>query len=375
VCFRRRSTAPRRSDPGARAGHALTSAEELEIDFRAISETLFDGVAILQDGRVLYANVGFLEVTGYSYAEVIGRAILDFVAAESRDMVRQRMESSVDGRFEVAGVRKGGRRVLLEGATRKQPIGGRPARVMVFRDITERRQLQERLRQLHPLQAISELAGGIAHDFNSLLLVVLGHSEFLVQGCKGNDALSARVIAIRDAAEGGAALVRQLFAFTRQHPRVVQVMSLNSAVQSMSRLLKALVRGDIHIVIRLAENLEAVRADPVQIQQIIMNLAVNARDAMPHGGTLTIETANAAAHDGEYCLLRVSDTGHGMSDETKHRIFEPFFTTKETEGGTGLGLVTVRRIVQDSGGFMSVVSEPGRGSVFCVYLPQHRSRR
>jgi len=152
------------------------------------------------------------------------------------------------------------------------------------------------------------------------------------------------------------------------------VMNLNRTVQSVSRILRALCGRQIQIVMRLSEDLEAVRADPVQIQQIVMNLAVNARDAMPRGGRLTIETANAATQDGAYGLLRVSDTGHGMSDETKRRIFEPFFTTKETLGGTGLGLMTVRRIVEDGGGFISVDSEPGRGSVFCVYLPRQRSR-
>jgi PAS domain S-box-containing protein len=373
-CFRCRSRASRRHDAGANAGHARTPTGEAEIDFRAITEASFDGVAIIQDGRVLYANLGLLEMSGYSYDEMIGRPTLEFVSTESWDKIRRRMESGIDGRFELAGLRKDGRRVLLEATTRTQLILGRVARVAVFRDITERRQLEERLRQVETLHAIGELAGGIAHDFNNLLTVIRVHSESVVHSSTGNDALREHGTAIQEATESGAAFVQQLFALKRRQPSVPQVMSLNSAVQSVSRILRALCGRQIQIVMRLSEDLEAVRADPVQIQQIVMNLAVNARDAMPRGGRLTIETANAATQDGEYGLLRVSDTGHGMSDETKRRIFEPFFTTKETLGGTGLGLMTVRRIVEDSGGFISVDSEPGRGSVFCVYLPRQRSR-
>jgi two-component system cell cycle sensor histidine kinase/response regulator CckA len=248
-------------------------------------------------------------------------------------------------------------------------------------NVTEKKRLEEQLRQAQKMEAIGRLAGGVAHDFNNLLQVILGYSETLREQLEGNQQALLSLAEIESAARRSEALVSQLLAFSRRQMLQPSILDLNEIVRGAERLLRPLLREDIELRVRLDPNLGRVAADAGQISQVIINLAVNARDAMPEGGVLTITTENASIEcpqvlpegtmpPGEYVLLSVSDTGTGMDPETRARIFEPFFTTKGAGQGTGLGLSMVQGIVTQSGGSISVESEPGRGSTFRICLPR-----
>ena len=249
------------------------------------------------------------------------------------------------------------------------------------REITEQRRLEAQLRQAQKMEAIGRLAGGVAHDFNNLLSVIHGYTEILMRRFQPADPAYREAKQVLTATERAAALTQQLLAFGRKQVLVPRVIDLNSVVKEMDHMLRRLIREDIDLTIRTDAKLWLVRADPAQMEQVIINLAVNASDAMPTGGRVTLETRNieldetAARQDpslvpGSYVLLSVTDTGIGMDAETRARIFEPFFSTKELSKGTGLGLATVYGIVQQSGGYISVYSEPGQGAIFKVYLPR-----
>ncbi len=249
---------------------------------------------------------------------------------------------------------------------------------VMFLDITERRRaeeerrrLEDQLRQSQKMEAVGRLAGGIAHDFNNLLMVIMGHGELLRRGLSGDDPRLRKVQHVMGAAERAARLVRQLLAFSRKQVLEPQVVDLNALVAETARMLRPLLGEDVRIVTRLDPTLGRARVDPAQVDQVLMNLAVNARDAMPAGGTLALETSNLDGRGtGSYVALTVRDTGHGMDDATRAQVFEPFFTTKGGTGGTGLGLSMVYGIVQQSGGQVSVESAPGRGSSFRILLPR-----
>ncbi|MEW6542920.1 MAG: PAS domain S-box protein [Nitrospirota bacterium] len=253
--------------------------------------------------------------------------------------------------------------------------------VVSFADITERLKLEEQLRQAQKMEAIGRLAGGIAHDFNNLVMVINGYSAALLEHLDPNDALRRYPLEIKKAGERAASLTRQLLAFSRRQVLEPRVLSLNDCVVSMGDMLRRLIGEHINLVMALDRSLRCVKADQAQMEQVVMNLVVNARDAMPEGGTLTIETSNVeidpalarrlgSVQPGPYVKLAVTDTGHGMDAETQARIFEPFFTTKEQGKGTGLGLASVYGIVKQSGGAISVQSAPGQGATFAVYLPR-----
>ena len=280
---------------------------------------------------------------------------------------------------------KDGRLIDVEVATHEIAYGGRPAVLAVLMDVTHRRQLEEQLRQSQKMEAVGMLAGGIAHDFNNLLTIITGYSQLLLVNMPQQDANRGAVEQIMKAGERAAALTRQLLAFSRRQVLQPKVLDMNHVVGGLGSMLHRLIGEDIDLRLNLGPDLARVRADPGQIEQVIMNLALNARDAMPRGGTLTIETRNVqlderytgthiAVRSGHYILLAVSDTGTGMDAETRSHMFEPFFTTKGQGRGTGLGLSTVFGIVKQSGGNLEVYTEPGRGTSFKIYLPRADTR-
>jgi signal transduction histidine kinase len=271
----------------------------------------------------------------------------------------------------------------LSGAGRVQ-LGahGEPLRAVgITLDVTERRTLEEQYAQAQKMDAIGRLAGGVAHDFNNLLTVILGNCELLLTDLDPDDQRQKDILEIQRAGTSAAGLTRQLLAFSRKQIIEPTVLDLNMVVAEMRAMLGRLIREDVTVVLALEPAVAPVKADRGQVEQIVLNLAVNARDAMPKGGTLTIETANveldehyAKAHldvkPGRYVVLTVTDSGSGMTPQVQARLFEPFFTTKDVGKGTGLGLATVHGIVTRSGGSVNVYSEVGRGTSFKVYLPR-----
>lgn len=250
----------------------------------------------------------------------------------------------------------------------------------VLRDLTQQKQLEAELRQAQKMEAVGQLAGGVAHDFNNILTVVLGYAQALLNGNPPGDPQHEALSEIVKAADRAASLTRQLLAFGRRQILRPRVLDLNSVVADMDRLLRRVIGENIELVTVMQPHLGRVRADPGQIEQVLMNLAVNARDAMPKGGKLSLETAHAELGQdapslldcppGRYVLLSVSDTGHGMDQPTRERAFEPFFTTKEVGKGTGMGLATVYGIVKQSGGAIGLESQLGAGATFRIYLPR-----
>ncbi|GAC1616087.1 MAG: PocR ligand-binding domain-containing protein [Candidatus Acidiferrum sp.] len=334
--------------------------------------------------RFLQVNDAAIAQYGYTREEFENITVLDIRPESEREKHQQHMKNtSLEGRYR--GVwkhrAKNGKTFDVEYISHDLEYLGRRVRLAVIQDISERHQLEEQLRQAQKMEAVGRLAGGIAHDFNNLLMVIKGHTELLLNVLAPSDHVTRKIEQIDRSADRAAALTRQLLAFSRMQVLNPQVLNLNVIVEEIGKLVLRLIGEDIELSIRKDADLGAVRADANQIEQIIMNLVVNARDAMPGGGRLLIETSNAefdhssgAAHSlmtpGRYVLLAVTDTGTGMDQETQAHIFEPFFTTKEKGKGTGLGLATVYGVVKQSGGFIWVYSELGKGTSFKVYLPR-----
>ena len=342
-------------------------------------------IATVAEGRYIDVNESFLRVTGYEREEVIGRTSLELKFWEPPDDRARFLEilkkqGSVRG-LEIAFLTKSGERRTGLNSAEVIEIAGQKCIIAIFRDFTEQKFLERQLRQAQKMEAVGQLAGGIAHDFNNLLGVIIGWSEVFEEQLGQNDPLRPKAEQIRKAGQSAAALTRQLLAFSRKQVLEPEVLDLNTVVADTLEMLQRLIGENIELVTIPAPELGRVKADQGQIEQVIMNLAVNARDAMPQGGKLTITIANAKMDDvsirqhpgavpGSYAMLALSDTGCGMDHETQARIFEPFFTTKELGKGTGLGLSTVYGIVKQSGGYISVYSELGRGTTFKIYLPR-----
>jgi len=355
--------------------------------FRLLVEGVKDYAVFMadSDGKVMTWNAGAQRVFGYSAAEVEGRHFSMFYPPNevAEGIPQQHLGRAVESSIETEGlrVRADGKPFWADTtitALRNDRNGFRGF-AMIVHDTTDRRRLESQVRQVQKMEAVGRLAGGVAHDFNNLLTVINGYSEMLIGAIPQDDAHWVAVNAIREAGERAASLTSQLLAFSRKAIVESKVLDLNDVVVQSERLLRRLIGEDIILTTALAPGLRRVRADPSQMEQIVLNLAVNARDAMPRGGRLTIEThdvdlqGNTTAYPGlqpgRYVQLAVTDTGVGMTEEVKSQIFEPFFTTKETGQGTGLGLAMVYGAVKTHRGNISVYSEVGVGTTFKILLP------
>jgi len=366
------------------AERALRSSEER---FRALVENSSDTLVLLDaEMRVTYLTPSSQRHLGWKPDDMLGRSVFEFVHPDDRELVGMRMTQALEkpGDIVTQEVRvrhADGSFHVMEGVGVNR-LGDPSVRAIVInaRDISERRRLQEQLWHAQKMDAVGQLAGGIAHDFNNLLTAILGYCNLVLEEVPEQDPLRPDLEEIRAAGERAASLTRQLLAFSRRQMLLPQLVDVNALVSSLEKLLRRLVSEQVEVLTALAPSLPPVRVDPSSLEQVIVNLSVNARDAMPNGGRLTIETAivdldsvYAATHipitPGRYVMLAVSDNGAGMDAATRARIFEPFFTTKAQGKGVGLGLATVYGIVKQNGGFIWVYSEAGHGTVFKVYLP------
>ncbi|MCX7824975.1 MAG: PAS domain S-box protein, partial [Verrucomicrobiae bacterium] len=339
------------------------------------------------DAKIQYVNPIFEKMTGYSRQEAVGQNPR-ILKSGKHDAEFYRRMWAVLTRGEVWSGRLTNRRkdgTLYEEEKTISPVRDAAGRIVnyvaVARDVTRESQLEAQLRQAQKMESIGRLAGGVAHDFNNILMAIIGYSDMAIKRFAPDDVRRGYVEEVRRAGDRAAALTRQLLAFSRQQILQPRVLDLNELVQNLTKMLRRLIGEDIELTLSLDPTLGCVKADPGQIEQVIMNLAVNARDAMPGGGQLVIQTANAEldeayaqshaeARPGRYVLLAVGDTGCGMTEEVQQHLFEPFFTTKELGKGTGLGLATVYGIVKQSEGFINVYSEVGRGTTLKIYLPR-----
>src|ERR1700733_4863261 len=371
---------------------ALRAAQEnlrrSEINFRSLVTNAPYGICRCDSiGKILDANPALLAMLGHSSSELIGTHLGALYENTQRwfDLADRLRAGMPFYGLIVDWKRENGAAIVVRVSGRSVSDGGKSRTFELFaEDVTERRALEQQVQQSHKMEAIGRLAGGIAHDFNNLLMVISGYSEFLLDRLGPEPTLRSPAQEIAGAAERASSLTRQLLAFSRKQMLTPKVLDLNGVVGENLKMLNRMIGEDIELVMIPAAGLGAVRADAGQIEQVIMNLAVNARDAMPSGGKLTIETSNVSLDEeyarfhaplrpGDYVMLTISDTGLGMDAETQSHIFEPFFTTKGLKG-TGLGLSTVYGIIKQSGGYIWGYSESGKGTTFKIYLPRVSER-
>ncbi|MBZ5609920.1 MAG: response regulator [Acidobacteriia bacterium] len=362
-------------------GRAIEALERREEHYRSLIENSLDLISILNsDGTIRYASPSHERVFGYPVEDLIGQNAFDFIHPDDLPAVRAAFERADGAAALACRVRQkdGTWRVLECFGRDLSHLPGVRGMVINSRDITERRRLEEQLQHSQRLEAMGRLAGGVAHDFNNLLMVITGHSQMLLDAMHPADPARGDLEQVVKAAERATDLTRQLLAFSRRQGVRPAHIHLNTLVQDMERMLRRVLGEDIELLTILAPELDTVYADPGQIEQVILNIAVNARDAMPQGGKLTLETSHAelaeefdraqpAAGQLKYVTLSISDTGSGMEAQVLTRVFEPFFTTKEH--GTGLGLSTSYGIIKQSGGSITVDSTPGVGTTFRISLP------
>ena len=365
-----------------RAEEALRTAES---KYRGLVEQSLMGVYILQGRRVVYLNPKAADLLGYTQQELLD-APNAFVLIHAQDRLFVIEQIAKLGRgvpsvhLTARGKRKNGDIIQAEAFCAVTEFMGQPAILATVTDISDRLKLEDQLRQAQKMEAIGRLAGGIAHDFNNLLTAIRGNAELMSHRVT-DEVMKQEVDEILHASDRAASLTRQLLAFSRKQDLQPVSLDLNEIIGGVARMARRLIGTEVQLKLELATSVAVVRADPARVEQVLLNLIINARDAMPEGGTITVRTANvqlsaespeitqAGIAPGLFVMLAVSDHGVGMDQATQARIFEPFFTTKETGRGTGLGLSTVYGIVRQTGGAIAVRSEPRRGATFCVYLP------
>ena len=364
-----------------------------EARFQEIVESLNDGLTICDtSGEIHYVNSRFTELTGYGREDVLGKKSFAFLRMLAECRKRHSREESEDffsdsisaiSQEHITEIRtKGGANcwVRLGRFPLRQLDGTISGSLVAVTDITERKEIEDQLFHAQKMEAVGRLAGGVAHDFNNLLTAVLGYSGLLLNRLPKTDPHRRELWQIRNASERASTLVGQLLTFSRKQVMKPRLVDLNAVVEETSRMLKRLIGEDVTLKLDYCEEICAIRADPGQLQQVLLNLAINARDAMPDGGTITITTerrkvprfgsaAVPGVGSGDFVVLTVSDTGCGMSEDVREHIFEPFYTTKDCGKGTGLGLSTVYGAITQSSGFLNVTSAPGEGTSFYIYLP------
>jgi len=370
---------------------ALEALSEREAYFRALIENISDVITVLNmDGTVRFQSSSIERVLGYKVDDMVGRNAFDFMHPDDASDVVERIveRTNIPGLAPPIEVRfkhqNGSWRIFEVMGNNMLADPTVSGIVVISRDITERKALEEQLRQSQKMEAIGRLAGGIAHDFNNILTVITGYSDLMMRQLEPDSHFYQKMLEINMASERAASLTGQLLAFSRKQVLQLSVLNLNDVLINLEQMLRRLIGEDITLEIIATSNLDLMKADRGQVEQVIINLAVNARDSMPGGGKLTIKTDNEIIEDnarhrgnawhrelaaGSYVVLSVSDTGHGMDDLTLSRIYEPFFTTKEQGRGTGLGLATVHGIVTQSGGHIIAESTPDLGTIFKVYFP------
>ena len=366
------------------AEEALRAAEA---KFRGLVEQSLMGVYIMQNERVVYLNPKAAELLGYTQQEMLAAPnAFAFLHEQDRALVQDQLSRLGPGgepsvQLTVRGTRKDGEVIQVEAYCSMTEFAGQPAILTTVNDISDRVLLEDQLRQAQKMEAIGRLAGGIAHDFNNLLTAIRGNAEMMSHRVKADPEMAGEVDEILHAADRAASLTRQLLAFSRKQVLQPVALDLNEIVAAVAKMARRLIGTQVQLRLDLAQAVLPVLADPAQVEQLLLNLIVNARDAMPTGGMIAVHTANVRLHSqspeilqsgiapGPFVMLAVSDSGIGMDPATQARIFEPFFTTKETGRGTGLGLSTVYGIVRQTGGAITVTSERGKGATFRIYLP------
>ena len=370
------------AEDALRKAHAEVKSSEEK--FRTLLQSAPDGVLVFDNkGDITLVNAAAVDMFGYEQDVLNGKSVAEVLeppeSAGEEELLGTLLDLGGTG-IGLHGRRRDGQVFPTEISIRTMPVGKETAHIAMVRDLTEQKLLERQFQEAQKMEAVGRLAGSIAHDFNNLLTVVTGYSALLREGMSSNHPALPRVEAIGRAAERAAQLTRGLLAFGRKQPVKPRVLNLNTVLGDMDRMLHSLVGEDVELLTILEDDLNNVEIDPAEVEQVVVNLATNARDAMPSGGRLTLETSNIAVDGtgqdrhatiqaGSYVLLSVTDTGVGMDEETKSHVFEPFFTTKERGKGTGLGLSTVHGTIRQGGGTIRARSEPGRGTEFKVYLP------
>ena len=356
--------------------------------YRSLVEAASDAIFSLSpDHNITSLNTAFQRITGWASDEWVGRRFEDLMHPDDVTAAKETLQRVFGGETlllsELHLKRKTGDYVVVECTTTPHLQDGHVIGLLgIARDMTERQRLEETLRQSQKMEAVGRLAGGVAHDFNNLLVVIIGYSGLLMEKLDERfDRSRAMVEEIQRAADRAASLTRQLLAFSRKQIMQPVPLSMNTIVTNMHKILRRVIGEDIHLVNTLERSLGVIKADPGQIEQVLLNLVVNSRDAMPKGGQLSIQTANVTAsevgemvkapvREGQYVMLAVSDTGSGIPEDIQNLIFEPFFTTKESGKGTGLGLATVYGVVNQSGGYIALDSAVGKGTTFRIFFPR-----